>query len=40
MGFIQRGQRDLALCRRNGRVLPVVAALVQQRRQEGSSFWR
>ena len=38
MGFIQRGQRDLAICRRNGLILPVVAALVQQRRQDGQQF--
>ena len=38
MGFIQRGQRDLALCRRDGRVLPVVTALVQQRRQGGQQL--
>ncbi len=38
MGFIQRAQRDLAICRRNGLILPVVAALVQQRRQDGQQF--
>ena len=35
MGFIQRGKGNLALCRRNGRVLPVFTALIQQRRQGG-----